>query len=343
MSYKIVTITDRQVWDDFVTARPEANFLQSYSFGEFHVRMGWPIVRRAAVDEQGRIIAAYTGYVEPARRGRHLAIPGGPLVDAANTKLIQALLADISEMARAKRCVFARLRPQWPLSARANQLLRRFGARPAPLYLSVQYAGILDLTHSPDDILAGMRQRLRRSLRKAERAGITIETTTDPAAIKQFYEIELATAGRHGFVPFSEDFLTKQFSSFAEQGEAVLYVARHQGEILAENFMIFYGHEASYHYGVSTELGTKLSGAPLLHMAAMAEARSRGIERYNFWGIVDPDDTKHRFYGVSNFKRGFGVDELRYTPAHDLIVKPLYYWAITYPFETLRRHLRRVN
>ena len=182
---------------------------------------------------------------------------------------------------------------------------------------------------------------MRRALRKAAKNDIQVETSTDPQRLREFYQIQLQTAGRHQFVAFSEDFLTKQFAAFAADGAAVLYTARYQGQILAQNFMIFYGNEASYHYGVSTELGTKLSGAPLLHMQAMRDARQRGIGRYNFWGIVDEDDTKHRFYGVSVFKRGFGVDELRYTPAHDLVLRPVSYLK-TWLIETLRRRLRKV-
>ena len=187
-----------------------------------------------------------------------------------------------------------------------------------------------------------MRQRLRRALRKAEKNQIAIEKTSDPKAIHDFYQIELQTAKRHDFYAFSEDFLTKQFAAFAKNDEAVLYIAKLNGEILAENFMIFYGNEASYHYGVSSELGTKYSGAPLLHMEAMRDARKRGIKRYNFWGIVDENDTKHRFYGVSVFKRGFGVEELKYLEARDLVLDKISYYTKTLPIETLRRKVRHV-
>ena len=159
--------------------------------------------------------------------------------------------------------------------------------------------------------------------------------------IKEFYQIELQTAGRHQFIAFSEDFLTKQFAAFAKNDEAVLYTAKYNGEILAQNFMIFYGNEASYHYGVSSELGTKMSGAPLLHVEAMRDARKRGIKRYNFWGIVDENDTKHRFYGVSCFKRGFGVEELRYTPAHDIVIRHAKY-LLNWTVETIRKKVRHV-
>jgi lipid II:glycine glycyltransferase (peptidoglycan interpeptide bridge formation enzyme) len=187
-----------------------------------------------------------------------------------------------------------------------------------------------------------MRQRLRRALRKGAKNNIVIEKSTDPKDIHTFYEIQLQTAKRHDFYAFSEEFLTKQFEAFAPNGEAVLYTAKHDGEILAQNFMIFYGNEASYHYGVSSELGTKLSGAPLLHMEAMRDARERGIKRYSFWGIVGENDTKHRFYGVSVFKRGFGVDELKYLPAQDMILKPFQYYTKTWIIETIRRKIRHV-
>ena len=338
---KIITATDRTAWDQFVTSHPEANFLQSWDFYEFHHRRGKTIVRRIAVDDKGRIHAAYAGVVETARRGRHLAIAGGPILDWTDRPLVDQVFQDLRTEGQKHRCVFVRVRPQLERSPLSLELMRSLGLRPAPMYLSVEFAGVLDLTKSEDEILQGMRQRLRRALRKAAKNDLKVEKSTDPADIHEFYEIELQTAGRHHFIAFSEDFLTKQFAAFAEHNEAVLYTAKYQGQTLAQNFMIFYGNEASYHYGVSSELGTKLSGAPLLHLEAMRDARKRGIKRYNLWGIVGEDETDHRFYGVSCFKRGFGVDELHYTPAHDLILRPAPY-QLTRLIETTRRHHRHV-
>ena len=140
---------------------------------------------------------------------------------------------------------------------------------------------------------------------------------------------------------FSESFLRKQFEAFRDGREVLIYTARKDGEILAQNFMIFYGPETSYHYGVSSELGTKYSAAPLLHMTAMDEARKRGCMRYNLWGIVGTDETKHRFYGVSEFKRSFGCTELKYTPAHDMVLKPAKY-QLNWLVETARKKKRKV-
>ena len=342
MKYTVKTIENQTEWDEFVTAHPDANFLQSWDFYEFYFSRGFDIVRRGIYDENNQLVGVYAGEVEPAKRGRHLAVAGGPIFDWTNQEIKNLIFSDMKQQAKKLKCTFVRVRPQLQNTPENAKTFQQLGFRKAPMYLSVEFAGVLNLENSEEEILKNMRQRLRRALRKAEKNQITIEKTSDPKAIHDFYQIELQTAKRHDFYAFSEDFLTKQFAAFAKNDEAVLYIAKLGGEILAENFMIFYGNEASYHYGVSSELGTKYSGAPLLHMEAMRDARKRGIKRYNFWGIVDENDTKHRFYGVSVFKRGFGVEELKYLEARDLVLDKISYYTKTLPIETLRRKVRHV-
>ena len=342
MKYTVKTVEKQSEWDEFVTSHPDANFLQSWDFYKFYQSRGFDIVRRGVYDENDQLVGVYAGEVEPAKRGRHLAVAGGPIFDWTNQEIKNLIFSDMKLQAKKLKCTFVRVRPQLENNSANAQIFQQLGFRKAPMYLSVEFAGVLNLENSEEEILKNMRQRLRRALRKAEKNRITIEKTSDPQAIHDFYQIELQTAKRHDFYAFSEDFLTKQFAAFAKNDEAILYIAKLNGEILAENFMIFYGNEASYHYGVSSELGTKYSSAPLLHMEAMRDARKRGIKRYNFWGIVDENDTKHRFYGVSVFKRGFGVEELKYLEARDLVLDKISYYTKTLPIETLRRKVRHV-
>lgn len=338
---RIVTVESREEWDGFITSHPEANFLQSWDFYEFHKKRGKTVVRRAAVDDSGAILGAYAGVVETAKRGTYMAIAGGPILDWEDKELINAIFSDIHKMGCETGCVFVRVRPQLPLSDDSLRLMRKLGLKKAPMYLSVEYAGILDLTKTDEEILAGASQGFRRKLRKAEKADIEITADTNEASIREFCRLEKLHAERQKYVAFSTGFLTKQFEAFAENNEVLIYTARKDGETLAQNFIIFYGAEASYHYGVSSQLGTKYSAAPLLHMAAMDEARRRGCTRYNLWGIVGTDETSHRFYGVSEFKRSFGCEELRYTPAHDMILNSAKY-QINKIVEKTRKKIRHV-
>ncbi len=332
--------TSKKTWDGFVAKREEANFLQSWDFYEFHLARGKKVIRRLFLKE-GKIVGAYAGVVETAKRGRYLAIAGGPLLDYKDKTLVKTVFSDIKEMGEKEGCVFVRVRPQLELSEKSLKLMKELGLKKAPMYLSVEYAGILDLKKSEEEILAGASQGFRRKLRKAEKNEIEITAETSDEAINAFCELEEKHAKRQKYVAFSTSFLKKQFEAFREGNEILIYTAKKDGEILAQNFMIFYGPEASYHYGVSSELGTKYSAAPLLHLKAMAEARARGCKRYNLWGIVGLDEKSHRFYGVSEFKRSFGCEELKYTPAHDLILKPLAYQK-TKIVETVRKKVRHV-
>ena len=342
MDIKIVDADDQSRWDDFVSSHDDANFLQSWAWGDFHEARKKTVVRRIAIDQSNGIIGAYVGQVETAKRGTYMAIAGGPIMNWGNKKLVAAIFDDIKELGRQNKCSFVRIRPQIIDNDENRKLFEQtLGLKPAPIYLSVELAGVLDISKSEEEILAGASQGLRRKIRKAQKNDITVSTSTNPEDIKEFYQIQLQTAARQKFVEFSEDFLRKQFEAFVKYDEVKLYTAKLGDEILAQNFMIFYGNEASYHYGVSTELGTRYSGAPLLHMQAMRDARERGIKRYNFWGITKLDEVNHRFYGVSQFKRSFGVEELPYLHAHDLIIDPVKY-RLDYAFEKLRAKIRHV-
>ncbi len=338
--FGIIDGKSREEWDKFVAKRPEANFLQSWDFYEFHKARGKEVVRKLVVDND-KIIGAYAGVVETAKRGKYLAIAGGPLLDWDNNKLVKKVFDDIRREGNKAGCVFVRVRPQLELSSKSLDLMRELGLKKAPMYLSVEYAGILNLKKSEEEILAGASQGFRRKLRKALKNDIEIDVSDSDSAIQDFCKLEKLHAERQKYVAFSTDFLKKQFEAFRKGGEVLIYTARKDGEILAQNFIIFYGPEASYHYGVSSELGTRYSAAPLLHLKAMEEARRRGCMRYNLWGIVGPDETSHRFYGVSEFKRSFGCEEFKYTPAHDMILKPSAY-QITLMVEKIRKKVRHV-
>lgn len=336
----VIDASSRADWDGFIKSRPETNFLQSWDFYEFHLSRGKKVIRRLFL-EGDKPVAAYAGAIETAKRGKYLAIAGGPILDYKNTKLVSEVFSDIRKIGEENGCDFVRVRPQEPESEKMFALLKKEGLKRAPMYLSVEYAGVLDLTKSEEEILAGASQGFRRKLRKAEKLDIAISADASDEAINEFCKLEKKHAERQKYVAFSSDFLKKQYDSFRKNDEVLIYTAKYNGEILAMNFMIFYGAEASYHYGVSSELGTKYSAAPLLHLKAMEEARKRGCFRYNLWGIVGTDETSHRFYGVSEFKRSFGCSELKYTPAHDLVLKPVNYLK-TLAVEKVRKKIRHV-
>lgn len=319
---------------------PEANFLHSWYWGVFHERLGHTVERRGFYDRD-TLVGVVQAVVEPARRGRHLVVAGGPVIDWQNHELVGAWVESIKQTAKLHDCMFVRVRPQLLDNPDSRQLFKRLGFRKSPMHVTADLTSQLDLTKPDDELRRMMRKGTRYELNRAQKLRIKVEASQDGSYLDEFCKLQDDTAQRQKFVPFSAKFLTQQFQTFADADKVLLYRATHEGKLLAMAFIIFYGSEAAYHYGASTELARELPGAYAIQWEAIAEARRRGCTRYNFWGVTEHGQTKHRFYGVSVFKRGFGGQDVAYLPAHDLVINAAKYPA-TYLFETARRKLRHL-
>lgn len=335
--------TDREQWENFVLSRPEANFLQSFSWGAFQETLGKKVYR-LLVMEQGVPTAGSLVVVERAKRGTHLTAAGGPLLTDPQVDLgrahqqLQLLNATLKQIAHQEQALFVRIRPQLTATPAVLRLLDQNGWQPAPMHLTADLTLQLDLTKSEEELMAQMRKNTRYDIRRAQKLGITVRQSTNTADMAEFYRHQLELAHKQNFIPFSQTFLTNQFTEFASHNQAVLFHAYQDQVLLASAFVIFYNQEAVYHYGISTAANAKLPGSYACQWAAIKTAKARGCNRYNFWGIAPEDQPQHRFAGVSLFKRGFGGQEIQYAPAHDLATSRLY--PLVALFENWRKHKR---
>lgn len=333
-------IPDKKVWEDFLSKHPESNFLQSWYWGQFHEALNHKIQRNGFY-QSDKLIGVMLSVVENAKRGRYLTIPGGPIIDWKDKNLLSLFVEEIKKIAKAQGCVFIRVRPQLESGAFSKNLFKELGFINAPMHLHAELTSQLNIDPPEETLLANMRKATRYEIKKAISQGIKVETQTGAKTIRIFYDLQLLTAKRQKFVPFSYNFLSEQFKIFLENNQAILYSAKLGNKLLAQAFIIFYGNEAAYHYGASTEEGRKYPGAYLIQWAAIKEAKKRGMKRYNFWGVSPEGDKDHRFSGLSLFKRGFGGVDFEYLHAHDLIINyPRY--IFNYLIEFLRKKIRRV-
>lgn len=338
----VAEVHDKKTWEDFVGSQEDSNFLQSWYWGEFHKRLGKTVEYVGLFKGEKNLVGVMLCVVEAARRGRYMTCAGGPLIDWDNKELVSAAVAGLKEVGARNRCAFVRIRPQAIQTPELMATIGSAGFKRAPMHLTADLTNQLDLSPSEDELLANMRKTTRYEIRRAAKENITVETSLNVDDLREFYDIQIETAKRQGFVPFSYKFFAEQFGAFAEAGSSLLYKAYQDKKLLAEAFIIFYGNEAVYHYGASTDDGRRLPGAYLIQWEAIKEAKKRGMKRYNFWGVAPVTETQHRFYGVSVFKRGFGGHDVQYVPAQDLVIDPIKY-SFNAVIETVRRKTRKLD
>lgn len=337
---EIREVQDKNEWEGFLASRPEASFLQSWYWGEIYEALN-KAVQRTGFYRDNQLAGVMLSIVENAKRARYLTVPGGPIIDWDDKGVIKAFVNEIKRIAKNEKCVFVRIRPQLEASQSSKRIFSDYEFGDAPIHLHAELTTQLNIIKSKEEILAGMRKTTRYEIKKAESLGVRVTATSKPEAVKEFYELQLLTAKRQGFTPFSRRFLYEQFKIFSEANKAFLYSAELEDKLLAQAIIIFYGEEAVYHYGASTENGRKYPGAYSIQWEAIKEARKRGMARYNFWGVSLPHNKNHRFYGISIFKRGFGGKDFEYLHAQDLVINyPRY--AINYVIENIRKRVRSV-
>lgn len=341
---------DPAAWDAFLLSQAFRPFLQSWTMGEVYRDCGQEPVRLTAQDAHGALTGICMALVVPARRGKHLSVPYGPVV--ASPEALPPLLAALREEAARRGCTFLRVSPfmaaadlaSWRVAVSQSGLT----SLASPLHLLAEHLWLLPLTQegpaggrsaarTEEEILAGMRKTTRNLVRRAERDGVTVEASADPNAdVDEFLRLHEETRKRHHFTPYTERFFRAQVRRFSAQGCCTVYLARHEGAVLATSIHMHFGGETSYHHGASRHTPVPVSYA--LQWKAITDALRRGDRVYNFWGIAPEGARRHPFAGVTLFKTGFGGGLHELLPCQDLPLSPAY--RLTRAFETLRKWKR---
>ena len=337
---QIITVTQKAVWERFVLSQAPQSFLQSWNWGETNRLLGKKIWR-VGLDVNRKLVGVALIIKETARRGSHLVIPGGPLFDWQDDEVVSVFINYVSRLAREEKVWFVRVRPEIPDSGSAREYFSKAGFVRSHMHLHAQNTWVLDISRSLGDILAGMRKTTRYLVKKSgtipELEIYMSNTTRDVVTLSGLQE---QTVKRHNFVGFSRSAFDAEMTSFGGDNEALLFVCKYKGRPVAAAIIIFYAKVAYYHYSGSSLLFPGLPSSYFLQWAIIQEAKKRGCSLYNFWGISPTDDPKHRFYGVTVFKKGFGGRRVDWLPAFDLPLSKLYW--LTRAFEYSRKKVRRL-
>ncbi len=317
-------------WQNFVDEASPHTFLDSWNWGEFEVSLGSPVWRLGVYEgSQLEAVAVFSKTV--ARRGTFILCHHGPVIGKSFTgkskEILSALKTKTIEIAKDEKCDFVRYSPILTDNEENRKIFKELGFRNAPIHVHSELSWLLDVTKPEEEILSGMKKNTRYAIRKAEKDGVEVIQSQDINDFDKFWGIYLDTAKRQHFTPYSRTYVYNEFKIYLEAKEAVLFFGKYQGELVATAFVVYTPNSGFYHHGASLKKFAGISAAELLQWTAIKEAKRRGCEEYNFWGVVAEDAVKHPWYGLSKFKRGFGGREEPHVHAQDIVIKPKYWLA----------------
>lgn len=338
-SYETKEIKNKHIWERFLISKRPGTFLQSWNWGETNKLVGYK-VKRLGFYKKGLFQACALLIYQPAKRGPHLLIPGGPVVDYKDRGLVKYVFKEIKKFAESENVWFVRMRPDTLDDHKLRLFLKNIGFNSAPMHVHGENTLVLDISKSEEEILKGMRKTTRYLIKKSLNEGFSLSITTDKTRVNNLYKLQKETIRRHKFVGFKKSLFSAELDVFGKDKQALLFECSKGNKLLTSSVVIFYAGKAFYHFSGSSEESLKTNASYYLQWQIIRKAKAMGMRYYDFWGIASRDDPKHRFWGVTVFKKGFGGERVDWLHAHDMPIRP-FYW-ITYFFETLRRGIRRL-
>ena len=246
------------------------------------------VLRLAALDSFGG--PATAPHLAPRRRARVLDEVMGELRRLAGrrrTTRIDMTLAPLAPALRGERC------------PRTNPLLA-LGMENA-----LTQTWIVDLRGGRDAAWDGMEGRARTTVRKAERAGLTVRVADGPRDLDEYYRLHLDTVARTGIAPHPKAYFERIWQDFMGSGTARVLVAEHAGRVVAaRNFAVFKGASVCW-TAASDAHALDLGANSLLQWRAMEWMVDAGIE-WSETGEAFPAARTGKSQGLTMFKASFG-------------------------------------
>ncbi|WP_377269777.1 lipid II:glycine glycyltransferase FemX [Peterkaempfera sp. SMS 1(5)a] len=164
-----------------------------------------------------------------------------------------------------------------------------------------------------DDVLRGMNQQWRRNIKKSEKAGVQVHLGRfEDLAI--FHELYKETGERDHFIPRPLSYFQGMWKALnSETPDSMrLYLASHEGEVLAATTMLRTGSHVWYSYGASTVRKREVQSSNAVQWQMMRDAHAMGAHVYDLRGISDTLDEDNHLFGLIRFKVGTGGQAAEY-------------------------------
>jgi lipid II:glycine glycyltransferase (peptidoglycan interpeptide bridge formation enzyme) len=342
---------------------PSASFLQTPAWGQ--VKAEWRRESIGFFDDSELVGSGLVLYRQIPKLKRYLAyLPEGPTLDWTSPRLSDHLAAMTKHLAG--RGAFAvRMGPpvvlrRWSAktvkTAIADPVLRRLGDTPADASdeSGARVGRLLRRSgwkrqapedgfgvgqprfnfwlpvagRTEDDVLRGMNQLWRRNIKKAAKAGVevTVGKRDDLAA---FHAAYAETARRDHFTPRPLSYFQTMYDALtAEDPDRFrLYLAHHEGDLVAATTMVRVGEHAWYSYGASTTAKREVRGSNAIQWQMIRDAMAAGASVYDLRGITDTLDGDDPHVGLVQFKVGTGGEAVEYAGEWDLPLSRVLYRA----------------
>jgi len=317
---------------NFIAKIKPISFLQNFEWGEIEKELGREVYRLGIFDQYLIGVCQIIGY--KAKRGNFLGILHGPILEekykSKIVEIAEKLIEYIKKTKLNQKYNFLRANLLIEENKEILDQLLKLGFKKAPRILVSENFWIKELFNKSNEELLNecSNHHKKLILESLDKDYIEIEKTKEIDKIEIFLKLYKELASRKKFVPYSENLIKKEFEIFNKNNKAFLYLAKIENKYYSSALIILENNIGFYHHGASIPIKEPVNYK--LHFQIIQDLKNMGLKFYNMWGITEEGPT-HPWYGLTQFKKGFGGRLIKLLPTLDYPFSVKYY--LTYLFE----------
>ncbi len=338
MNIRFAKNEDRQIWDAFAREHSFGTLQQSWVWGEFQEDYGFKVFR-IIVEEKNEILGIAQAMLYDMPFGKwYLYVARGPLVtqklsDQSNkVQVFDLILKELENIALKNKAVFTRIDPCFEKS-KPNAIADKLKVIGKKSFKQVQPEETLmiDLSGSEDELLASMKSKWRYNIKLAQKKDIKI-TTPKSGGVDAFYELAKSTSERNAFYYHPKKYYEKLVNKLGNR--CSVFVATYKDIPIASSIMFYFKNTAIYAHGASSDEHKNLMAPHLIQWEAIRNAKGRGFDLYDFYGIATEGEKLQSWQGITRFKMGFAPEgskfarHIKYVGAYDIVYDKFSYGLI---------------
>lgn len=304
-------------WNKRILANPDGgNIFQGYEFAIQKNLGGWT---PRFIEGNGLAITALERNVPVL--GKLWYIPKGPGV--RTTRQLDDILPDIQAIATRNGVFLVKIEPELLKNSETIADLLKMGLVKAANIQPNASTVLINLTGSLDEIIAGLNQKGRHAIRRAERDGVRVErVTANDENCKRMFDL-LAVTAEGNFRLRNYSYYKKFWQTYQNAGLGQLFFAYVDDQIVASAFALIFGQKSTYKDGASVRERPAYGASHLLQWEVIKWAKENGSLRHDLCGTPPSDrinDTTHPHYGIGRFKTSFNKEVTDYVGVYDMAI-----------------------
>ena len=244
-----------------------------------------------------------------------------PEVDFEAIKNIENYLLNIKKNIKNEQTLFYRLEILTENDDKIVDILKKNGFIKSFEEVQPEYRQIINLDQKEEEILAQMKPKGRYNIKVAKKNGVEVKVSKN---LDEFYKLLKETSKRDKFSIRAVNYFQNLINAIPDEHISIL-TAYYKKKPVSSTIIIFYGQKVTYLYGASSDEYRFVMAPYLLHFQIMLLAKEKGCLEYDLGAVAPEGVEKHKYAGISRFKRQFGGKTIHLVGSWDFIYRPFWY------------------